>query len=325
MPKGFAGPPEPPAGAPGAESLIVDVGQSGMRFRSLHGATVEEWDGPPLRASDPRVRQVVSAVVGALRRMRTAPSRLAVGSSGLDDPAPAARALAEALDPAPARIIVAHDSVSAHVGALSGGSGVVLAVGTGTVCLASGPRGVARVDGWGALLGDGGSGYWLGRLALSTALKDLDGRRMAPLLRAAAEERFGELKAFAATLSARADRVSLVAAFASEVVALARRGDDAAAGILREGAVELAESAVAGLSRAGWPAGSAPSVSYAGSLLAASEDYRRMLVAELAGRWPTAQFRAPDGTPLDGAARLLDLDPAHPLHSSLAIVGAPTT
>lgn len=62
-------------------------------------------------------------------------------------------------------------TVTAYLAANGTRHGVVVAAGTGVVTLGVGPEGVARVDGWGHLLGDAGSAYWIGRAGLDAALR----------------------------------------------------------------------------------------------------------------------------------------------------------
>ena len=55
--------------------------------------------------------------------------------------------------------------------------GVVLISGTGSIAYGVNPQGMAaRAGGWGASLGDEGSGYWIGRHALAAVVRDVDGR-----------------------------------------------------------------------------------------------------------------------------------------------------
>lgn len=56
-------------------------------------------------------------------------------------------------------------------------AGILLVAGTGSIALARGADGdVHRVGGWGPLLGDEGSGYWLGLQGLRVAVRALEGR-----------------------------------------------------------------------------------------------------------------------------------------------------
>lgn len=68
-----------------------------------------------------------------------------------------------------------NDVETAHRGAFAGGPGLFLLAGTGSVVMARTAEGrSARAGGWGWLLGDEGSGYWLGRKALRHAAHCLD-------------------------------------------------------------------------------------------------------------------------------------------------------
>jgi N-acetylglucosamine kinase-like BadF-type ATPase len=75
-----------------------------------------------------------------------------------------------------ATVIAADDATIALLGAFSGGAGIVVIAGTGSVGVGWPGKGrVSRVGGHGFLLGDEGSGYWVGREAISAALRSRDG------------------------------------------------------------------------------------------------------------------------------------------------------
>lgn len=70
-----------------------------------------------------------------------------------------------------------HDAAAAWAGALECQPGVIVIAGTGSIAFgvnAKGERAIA--DGWGWLLGDAGSGYWIGREALRKVCALADGR-----------------------------------------------------------------------------------------------------------------------------------------------------
>lgn len=74
-------------------------------------------------------------------------------------------------------LVLDHDAAAAHFGAFGGDSGIILTAGTGAMCFgvdAHGERFFA--DGWGPLLGDEGSGYWIGQQALRAVCRASDGR-----------------------------------------------------------------------------------------------------------------------------------------------------
>ena len=64
----------------------------------------------------------------------------------------------------------------AHTGALDGKEGIILIAGTGSVCYGKNSVGsTAMAGGWGHLIGDAGSGYGIGRDALSAVARMYDG------------------------------------------------------------------------------------------------------------------------------------------------------
>jgi glucosamine kinase len=71
---------------------------------------------------------------------------------------------------------VVDDSVTALEGALGGREGTLASLGTGSFFIRKSPEGTRHVGGWGFHLGDEGSAAWLGRRALSLALRVADGR-----------------------------------------------------------------------------------------------------------------------------------------------------
>jgi len=68
------------------------------------------------------------------------------------------------------------DAVAAHWGAFNGGPGIVLSAGTGAIALGLDEGEKFYADGWGPLLGDEGSGYWIGLEAIRSVCRASDGR-----------------------------------------------------------------------------------------------------------------------------------------------------
>jgi N-acetylglucosamine kinase-like BadF-type ATPase len=86
------------------------------------------------------------------------------------------RALLARITP-PVHTAITHDAETALVGGIGQRIGVALIAGTGAIAYGINARGeTRRADGWGYLLGDGGSGYWIGREALRTTAQACDGR-----------------------------------------------------------------------------------------------------------------------------------------------------
>jgi N-acetylglucosamine kinase-like BadF-type ATPase len=86
--------------------------------------------------------------------------------------------MALSLDLAPAgQVGVDHDCRIALAGGLGGRPGVVLIAGTGSSCFGMNLAGDRwLVGGWGYLMGDDGSSYWLGVQALRATIASYDGR-----------------------------------------------------------------------------------------------------------------------------------------------------
>jgi N-acetylglucosamine kinase-like BadF-type ATPase len=202
-----------------------------------------------------------------------------------------------------ARVTIASDGVTSLLGALGERPGAVVAGGTGTVCVARGPRRWAKVDGWGSLLGDSGSGFAIGRSGLDAALRELDGRGGSKALLAAAEQRFGPAAGIAEAVYRSAVPTRTVASFARDVARVAAEGDAVARSILEAAGSELAVTACAALTRAFDP-GDAAAVSYAGSIFEAGPPLMDSFAREMARMRPDAQLVPPEGDALAGAAFL---------------------
>ena len=75
------------------------------------------------------------------------------------------------------KITVDTDAAAAIAGAFAGEPGIILISGTGSICFGKSRNGTLyRAGGWGYLLGDEGSGYYIGQQAIMAALKNYDGQ-----------------------------------------------------------------------------------------------------------------------------------------------------
>lgn len=179
------------------------------------------------------------------------------------------------------RVRVVTDAEAALEDAFGGGPGLLLIAGTGSIAWGRAADGrTARAGGWGALLGDEGSGYALGLEALRAVARAHDGRGpdtqlLEPVLRAAGAADPESLIHWAAT-AAKAE----IAALAPLVAAVAASPDAVAAGILDQAAHDLARHIAALHRRLGpWPA-PAP-VALAGGLLAPGRPLRQPVLRAL--------------------------------------------
>ena len=116
----------------------------------------------------PRLPEVLPLLRRRLKFRRL--SRLSLGSPALWKPSSLAAAR-RLLRPWAAQVTAYSDVELAHAAAFGGGPGVLIAAGTGSIAFARDTRGRRRrAGGWGQLLGDEGSGFWIGRAALRDAV-----------------------------------------------------------------------------------------------------------------------------------------------------------
>lgn len=113
--------------------------------------------------------------------------QLVMGLAGMDTLAEQRRAqeiFARALEPyAVQRLILVNDSIIAMENATDSPQAIVLISGTGTICFGRNETGqTAKTSGVDFLLGDQGSGYYIGSYVLREAVKSYDGRRPKTLL-----------------------------------------------------------------------------------------------------------------------------------------------
>jgi N-acetylglucosamine kinase-like BadF-type ATPase len=134
-------------------------------------------------------------------------------------------------------LALTHDAEAALVGGAGRRYGVALIAGTGAIAYGVNARGqTRRADGWGYLLGDEGSGYWIGREALRATARACDGRDPPTRLQSAILAELGlnacgELVHWAYETGLD---VPQIAALVPPVLAAAQQDDAVALGILQQ-------------------------------------------------------------------------------------------
>lgn len=146
-----------------------------------------------------------------------------------------------------ARTQVLNDVDAAHRGAFAGQAGVLILSGTGSMAWARDTEGTStRSGGWGDVIGDEGSSYWIGRLALSLVSQSLDGRqppsRLAPLVLSHLQiDPADAMNGLGAWVTDLAHPRPAIAALSRLVDQAAREGDMASRRLLDQAADELAK------------------------------------------------------------------------------------
>lgn len=193
------------------------------------------------------------------------------------------------------------DALVAYASGTPAPDGTVVVAGTGAIAARVRDLRLDRIaDGHGWLLGDAGSGFWLGRGAVRATLADLDrnrppgplGSRVLTALLGTAEvtpRPRDTVDALVQTVTRRPP-VEL-ARLAPLVVDAAREDEPVAVALIRSAAGHLAESLARIL-----PAGATEPIVLGGGLLTGDTPLADALAAELARRWPDAPpHRAGDG------------------------------
>jgi N-acetylglucosamine kinase-like BadF-type ATPase len=176
------------------------------------------------------------------------PSAICLGIAGVDRPDDArlVRGIMKRIG-YKARVLVVNDALVALEAGAPGIPGVVLIAGTGSIAYGRNDHNeAARAGGWGYMLGDEGSGYWIGRAALRAVLREADRRGPATRLTGLLLNYYGVSRAqdLIAQVYHGSLRPSAIAALAQCVMGAFSDGDSVAIGILRSAADQLESSAL---------------------------------------------------------------------------------
>jgi N-acetylglucosamine kinase-like BadF-type ATPase len=197
----------------------------------------------------------------------------------------------------PLPLFIETDARVALEGAFDGGPGVVMIAGTGSIVMGKNAAGeIACVGGWGRVLGDEGSGYWLGREAVRALTRYYDGRNGSSVLAEMFGREFGldsRERIVAAVYQERFD----FAALASAVLRAAEMNDSDAMHILTRGASELVEQVRAVVERFS----DAARIALVGSLIEKENVYSRIVKEQVTERIPSAAICKPLHSPAAGA------------------------
>jgi len=282
-----AAPPPPP---PGAFVLGVDGG--GSRCEAVIAATTGDRGGTASTAilgrgtagpANPRVagfdvaQASLAAAIAAAREAagigNTPFAAACLGLAGVGRDADRIRMTGWARAAVHAdTIAVVTDADILFAGGTLPAWGVVLIAGTGSLAVGRSVDGTTdRCGGWGPLLGDEGSGYWIAVAGLRAAARMADGRGPATTLLATLQRRLAATAPsdLVARLHDPAWGRDRIATLAGDVVDAASAGDSEAQRIIASAASELARAVVTAARHLGFTATSYP-LRMAGGLLCRS-------------------------------------------------------
>jgi len=288
----------------GSKTRVIVADDTGAEIVSVEGPGSAVRPGRAEQSADV-IAAVVKDALAAADMSHVVPKVLCAGVAGVGrDPerqalwqALVGRELAE-------EVVVHADAMVALDDAFGDGPGVLLVAGTGSVAFGRSPAGTfARCGGWGPVIGDEGSGAWIGRRALSVVAAASDGREpetalVGAVLTAAQVNDVQELVAWAAAATPGA-----LATLAPAVMSTADAGDLRANAILSIAVEELVLHVRTLARRLFVDERAALPVALAGGLLSRGSLLRKRVEHRLKSAVPGAQVRTEEVVPARGAVR----------------------
>jgi len=288
----------------GSKTRVIVADDTGAEIVSVEGPGSAVRPGRAEQSADV-IAAVVKDALAAADMSHVVPKVLCAGVAGVGrDPerqalwqALVGRELAE-------EVVVHADAMVALDDAFGDGPGVLLVAGTGSVAFGRSPAGTfARCGGWGPVIGDEGSGAWIGRRALSVVAAASDGREpetalVGAVLTAAQVNDVQELVAWAAAATPAA-----LATLAPAVMSTADAGDLRANAILSIAVEELVLHVRTLARRLFVDERAALPVALAGGLLSRGSLLRKRVEHRLKSAVPGAQVRTEEVVPARGAVR----------------------
>jgi N-acetylglucosamine kinase-like BadF-type ATPase len=251
-------------------------------------------------------------------------TRTCFGLAGISSPAVRAWANRVLSNSVAGEVILCGDEEIALDAAFTGGPGILVVAGTGSNAIGRTFTGETYgAGGWGPVLGDEGSGTWIGLEAIRAALRAHDRERLGDpdrgqtandptsLLREIKRhwklDSLGELVAYANQRGDSGHPSPEFASLAPVVARLADAGDAIAAKVLALAGVELAELVtlvcrkMAAAEHVAAKESAAIGVAFTGGVLAHIAQVRAAMTARLAISLPMARVSQTPVDPLDGA------------------------
>ncbi len=240
---------------------VIGIDAGGTKTHGLladqSGCVVGEAMGPGANIStggELAVEKALHEVIDSLLADRDiAPAAIAIGMAGADraDDHRIVRAILRRIARG-TRAVVTHDALIALVAGAGDGAGVVVIAGTGSIAFGRDRENrSARAGGWGYVLADEGSGYWIGRQALTAVMREYDSRgpatSLTPLI--LSELRLKRPADIGPRVYHGELPLASIAALAPLVGQAAQAGDRLAADIIARAAEELCLSAAAVIRR----------------------------------------------------------------------------
>ncbi len=246
---------------PGERRLPVCSPTPAVRSFRSHAATGANLQAAGELSVEKTLHQVMEDAIGD---RPIVPAAICLGMAGVDraGDATVVNAIMRRIGHK-AMVLVTNDALIALVAGAGMGPGVVIIAGTGSIAYGKNAHDeAARAGGWGYVLGDEGSGYWLGRLALRAVVRESDGRGRPTSLTPRILEHFGVTKPQELIHKVYHEQItpSGIAAVARYVQDARDEGDPIAVGLLDDAARELLACSASVVQRLGMQSDAFPFV-----------------------------------------------------------------
>jgi glucosamine kinase len=298
------------------QSFVIGIDGGGTKTRALladeRGASIAEAIGAGSTVHPQEIERSAGIIAGVVRdaienaeKGQERPRVLCVGVAGVGRE-PERLALWDALvaHNLAEEVIVQTDLAVAVDDAFGDGPGVLLIAGTGSSAFGRGPTGAtARCGGWGPVIGDEGSGCWIGRRALSVVSAAADGREPETALTGAVLTATEASETSDLIRWAAAATPATLATLAPVVMSVADGGDLRANAIVSMAVEELALHVRALARQLFVDERASVPVALMGGLLTKGSSFRKRLEHRLKSAVPGAQLRDGDIDPARGAVR----------------------
>lgn len=287
----------------GTTTRAVVIDENGAAMGRGEAGSSNHYSVGPERAVE-NIRRAIDAALSEARVLENEVAGWGLGLAGActDVEQSTLRARLEPVAGA-ARVLVDEDAAAAWSGAFGGGVGVICIAGTGANSFGVGADGRrARADGLGPLLGDRGSGYHIGEMALRAICSADDGSGPAtallrPVLDAFEVATIDELIQVVYKPEFKRDRVASVVPVVFEA---ASGGDGVATALLRGAGQALAETTLAVLRKL-----NVARVAPVGGVLSRNSPVRERYESVLRSALPDIRIEDPQYDAAIGAALLL--------------------
>jgi len=205
------------------------------------------------------------------------------------------------------RVFTTSDAHIALIGAFAGREGIIIISGTGSICFGLDDQSqLFRSGGWGYLLGDEGSGYYIGQQAIIAALWDYDKRGPVTKLRSRIESHFklDSIQEVIPKIYRKDSKVKEeIANIAPLVFTLVRSGDQVAKEIISDAAKGLGDQILSVAKQMDKLDGSIE-VAYIGSIFQQKEIMLPKIRSYLRKHFGLLDIHAPELEPALGAILL---------------------